>query len=113
LYLWRYIPVGCCIRHIRKAWNCFHQLSSSLLPWEQNGILWLHLSECLCYPISLPASAEICGVYEFGYLKRNWCWQRLVCSMCGAVCLNGKHLAVVLNTTKCSQIQWFLLKLVQ
>jgi hypothetical protein len=43
LYLWRYIAVGCCVRHIRKAWNCFHQLSTSLLPWEQNGILWLHL----------------------------------------------------------------------
>jgi hypothetical protein len=31
----------------------------------------------------------------------------------GQFVVMGKHLAVMLNTTKCSQIQWFLLKIVQ
>lgn len=54
-------------------------------------------SEHLFHSMSFPASAELCGLYEFGYLGRNLCWQRMVHSMWGAVCLNGK--------TSCSNVK--------
>lgn len=78
LYLWRYIPVGCCVRHIRKAWNCFHQLPSSLLPWEQNGILWLHLlNACFipypCLPLLRYVACMNLDISEEIGVDKDWC----------------------------------------